>query len=248
MIKRFVMTILGAVAGLIVSILAIFGFTAVTSKMVVYGILRYSREGLTAWFLTTLMVMGGSTLTMSPLWGILFFPALRIWGPDSEGREASPQNPIAYNIVCVLGCFVPPWGLYTLKRVRPFIVCSLFLAANAMLQGDLGQAYWAAVFCSLAVWGWGFVKKPLQRFGGGALKGIKVIIAAGAAWLIPPLGIILIPLFFAEGDVRWGGVALQCLLNAILWLGGSALPIVGWIGSVAAYGHVVWFWWNNRAK
>ncbi len=243
------MTILGAFAGLIVFILGLFGFTAVTSKAIVSGIRKYSREILTAWFLTTLMVMGGTTLTMSPWWGLIFFPALRFFGPPGDGEKgASPKKPIAYHALCLIGCFVPPWGLYSMKRSRPFLVCSLFLAANAMLQGDLGQAYWAAVFCSLAVWGWGFVRKPLQRFGGGALKGIKVIIAAGAAWFIPPLGIILIPLFFAEGDVRWGGVALQFVLNAILWLGVSSLPIVGWLGFVAAYGHVVWFWWNNRAK
>lgn len=248
MIKRFVMTILGAVAGLIVIILGFFGVAGVTSKMIVSGVRRYAREILVSWYLATLLPLGGSTLIVNNVWwGVLFFPALRFFGPG-DGEKA-PKNPLAHNIVCFVGCFVPPWGLYSMKRSRPFLVCSLFLAANALVEGgDLGQAYWAAVFCSLALWGWGFVKKPLQRFGGEALKGIKIIIAAGAAWFVPPLGIVLIPLFFAEGDVRWGGVALQCLLNAILWLGGSALPIVGWIGSVAAYGHVIWFWWNNRAK
>jgi hypothetical protein len=248
MIKRFVMTILGAVAGLIVFGLGLFGVTAVTSTMIISGARRCAREILVSWYLATLLVMGGSTLTVNNVWwGILFFPALRLWGPDGEGREAPPKKPIAYHAVCFIGCFVPPWGLYTLRRSRPFIFCSLLIAANAMLQGDLGQGYWAGVVFSLAVWGWGFVKKPLQRFGGGALKGIKVIIAGAAGWFMPPLAIILIPLFFAE-DVRWGGVALQFIINAILWLGVSSLPFVGWLGFVAAYGHVVWFWWNKRAK
>ncbi len=253
----FQTTLLWFIIDLIQKVVAWVAIAWEVAKNILRWVLGSALEIVTIFFYASFVLVPSLVLGIDSWWIFLikilvtlgFLVALRVWGPFERGDD--PQDERFYTFACWVGMFVPPWGLYMLRRWRPFGLAVAVQWAAVMFKiggADRIFLYGVLVLASLAVWGWGFVRKPLQRFGGGALKGIKVIIAAGAAWFVPPLGIVLIPLFFSEGDVSWSGVALQGILNAILWLGITSIPFIGWVGFVAAYGHVIWFWWNNRAK
>jgi hypothetical protein len=208
---------------------------------------------ITFFFYTSFVLVPSYVLGRDSLWmlglkivvSLCFLIMLRRLGPVKRGSK--PQDERFYTLALGVSMFTPPWGLYLLRRWRPFWMAAAIQAAIVLYKGGEG-AYWLLVIASAAVWLRDATREARQRAAVRALKGVRIVITGAAALFQPPLGIVLIPLLFSEGeDVNWMGVALQGVLNAILWWWVSSLPIVGWLGFVA-YAHVAWFWWNNRTK
>ena len=241
MVIRF---FLGLITGVV---LGIWAKNAVVG-VVIFGaflfwplIRKFRVELLITFSLTTLMVMKLATPTMSPLWGLLFFPALHLQIGDlmpilgriqgfrrlyrvlkavlGEGETATRRFRWG---VTLGGTFVPPWGLYMQGRLPEMAILTAVMAGAVAFKAEPVGLYSAAVAYSAFLWLWGPVGEWLGSLAGGTVKQAPLVFAVV---FFPPLAIAM----------KKKGWDWQILLNIVPFF----VP-GGIVGYILALIHAIW--------